>query len=344
METLRAVLGVAQDIRPALVLERAARREHRLAATVCSVAAAEGLRLGALGEAMLETERARREEYGRLVTLARRHGHAEVLKGATVQRHYPDGVHRTSRDVDLLMSGAEELWAAVEAVVASVPVDEARVSMVESGGHRHWAVALNWPSPRSDLDPPYAIEFLTAAFVGNGTTVPLRARCPQDPVVASLLLIAEELFQQRLRGRDLVDAAVLFDALPVERHAGLLRAACDWRLAPEVHELAGRVCGIPALSGPAARWAAGALSADAEREQARRTRSEPAGDAAAARVRYGFFLGEEMGSAAVSVEENDDMIVLRCPTGGYLMVDSLSVSMELAEATQARYPQAVIPW
>ncbi|MEU8947844.1 hypothetical protein [Streptomyces sp. NPDC048489] len=342
LRTVREVMGVPADLRLGLVLERAARRDHRLAGTVCSLAAAEGHRLGRLGETLLDVERARRAEHDSIIELVRRAGRADVLKGAALQRYYPSGVLRTSRDVDVLMPDEGELWAAVATVTHERPVDEARVSMIVSGGRRHWGVALNWASPESDLDYVYAVEFLTAAFVGNSTTVPLRAERPDNEKAAHLLLIAEELFQQPLRGRDVVDAAVLLDAMRDQDVRDLHRAAERWRLAPEVHEALLRVNSVPGLVTRTSRLLAEELADAAEGERRRRSAVSP-GDSAVATVHYGLPLGPAMSSDRLAVEEDADMTVVRCPVGGFLMVDTLTVPTELAHAALERYPEAVLP-
>ncbi|MFF3919274.1 hypothetical protein ACFYZB_38715 [Streptomyces sp. NPDC001852] len=343
LRTVREVMGLAPDIRLGLVLERATRRDHRLGGTVCSLAAAEGHRMGALGTALLDVERARRDEHERLIELVRKAGRADVLKGAALQGYYPPGVLRTSRDVDLLMPDEGELWAAVAAVARARPVDEARVSMLESDGCRHWAVALNWPSPESDLDHVYAAEFLSAPFVGNSTTVPLRTEWPANPTVASLLLIAEELFQQPLRGRDVVDVAVLVDAMTERDVTDLHHAAEHWMLAPEVREALVRVNAVPGLATGTSHALARDLRAAAERELARRAAAAGPDDDTAAVLHYGFSLGPALSSPTVVVEQDADMTVVRCPVGGYLMVDTLSVPVELALAALDRYPGAVLP-
>jgi hypothetical protein len=335
-------MGVNEDVRLGLVLERAGRRDQRLGGVVCSLAAAEGHRLGPLGETLLGVEESRRDEHDRIIALAQGTGRAHVLKGAAVQGYYPPGVLRSSRDVDLLMPDEDELWAAVAAVAQARPVDEARVSMVTSGGRRHWVVALNWPSPESDLDYVYAAEFLTAPFVGNSTTVPLRSGLPDNPVVAHLLLIAEELFQQPLRGRDVIDAAVLLDALAEPEVTELYRAAERWLLAPEVHQAAQRVNAVPALSSTASLRVAEELTPAAERERDRRALAADGGSDGLAHVHYGFPLGPALSSPHVVVEESADLTVVRCPVGGYLMVDTLSVPLDLAQAALERYPAAVI--
>ncbi|MEU7411979.1 hypothetical protein AB0B40_22080 [Streptomyces sp. NPDC042638] len=342
LRTVREVMGVDPDIRLGLVLERAGRRDQRLGGTVCSLAAAEGHRMGALGTALLDAERARRDEHERIIDLVGRTGRADVLKGAALQRYYPPGVLRTSRDVDLLVPDEGELWAAVAAVARERPVDEARVSMLDSGGRRHWAVALNWPSPESDLDYVYAAEFLSAPFVGNSTTVPLRAEWPANRTVAHLLLIAEELFQQPLRGRDVVDAAVLVDAMTEQDVTDLHQAAGHWMLAPEVQEALARVNAVSGLATETSRVLARDLSAAAERERARRAAGGP-GDGTATAVHYGFSLGPALSSPTVVVEQDAELTVVRCPVGGYLMVDTLSVPYELARTALDRYPGAVLP-
>ncbi|MEV7082820.1 nucleotidyltransferase family protein [Streptomyces sp. NPDC093516] len=343
LRTVREVMGLDPDIRLGLVLERATRRDHRLGGTVCSLAAAEGHRLGTLGNALLEVERARRDEHERLRALVCEEVRAHVLKGVALQAYYPPGVLRTSRDVDLLVPDEDDLWAAVAAVARERPVDEARVSMLESGGRRHWAVALNWPSPESDLDPVYAAEFLSAPFVGNSTTVPLRTEWPANPVVAHLLLIAEELFQQPLRGRDVVDIAVLTHAMTERDVSDLHRAAGHWMLAPEVREALIRVNAVPDLSTVTSRTLARDLGAAAERELARRAAAAGSGEGAAAVVHYGFSLGPALSSPTLVVERDADMTVVRCPVGGYLMVDTLSVPLELARAALDRHPGAILP-
>ncbi|MFD8418560.1 hypothetical protein [Streptomyces sp. NPDC059466] len=342
LPTVRDVMGVPPDLRLGLVLERAARRDQRLAGSVCSLAAVEGHRLGRLGEALLEVELARRAEHDRIIELVRGAGRADVLKGAALQGYYPPGVLRTSRDVDVLMPDEGELWAAVATVARERPVDEARVSMIVSGGRRHWAVALNWPSPESDLDYVYAVEFLTAAFVGNSTTVPLRADRPDNEKAAHLLLIAEELFQQPLRGRDVVDVAVLVDAMTEQDVTDLHRAAERWLLAPEVHEAVQRVNTVPGLTTETSRLLAERLADSAGRERERRAAAGP-GDGTMASVHYGLPLGPALSSDGLSVEQDPDMTVVRCPVGGFLMVDTLSVPAELAHAALERYPEAVLP-
>ncbi|WP_405773754.1 hypothetical protein [Streptomyces sp. NBC_00859] len=339
LESVRAVMGLRPDILPGLVLERAQPRTNRLAATVLTLVHAQGLRLGATGKAQLAAANARRTEYAHLTGIAAEHAHLTVLKGAAVEHCYPDGILRTSHDVDLLIPDEDELWAAVAAVDAARPGAEPAMSLLESPGRRDWAVALTWPAPESDLEYPYAAEFVTAAFTGDNSTVPLRPGHPDNPEATQLLCIAEELFQQKPRGRDVLDAAVLMDATGDAGRPALLRAAAQWRLAPELLRLAEAVAAVPQLRCRAAAGLAQDLAQPAAAETARRS----TGADRAPRTRYGFFLGRGPALPRTVVEERQGLTMVRCPVGGFLLVDGPVVSPELVDAACRQWPQAALP-
>lgn len=140
----------------------------------------------------------------------------------------------------------------------------------------------------------------------------------------------------------MVDVAVLADALTEQEVTELCDAAERWLLAPEAYEAVQRVNAVPGLATGTSRRLAQELSGSAERERARRTAAGP-GDGATTVTHYGFPLGPALGAPGVVVEQDADMTVVRCPVGGFLMVDTLSVPIELAHAALERYPEAVLP-
>ncbi|GGK16353.1 hypothetical protein GCM10010124_06180 [Pilimelia terevasa] len=323
MDLLRRILDLDHDTALSAVESRAGRCQHRLGSTVRSVARAAGEPVGELGDVLDKLEELRRQTYERIVGVCRGHGATTVLKGSAIAALYPPAVERWSRDVDVWIPDPAALWGAVGELAALYRHAEARVSVIDSTGRRDWAVGLDWVSPSSALEKPYGVELMTVPLSSGAAAVGVRSNLPAGTVHANLLLLAEELFEQEVRGRDILDAAILLDAVPADEMSALHAAADACRLAPELRTLLAAVAAVQGLDDHccAARLAT-ALTPSAEREQARRSTAPDA----TVSIRYGYPLDCSRRTAGPRLTEHEGQVLLSSPIGCFLMTSTAEVT------------------
>jgi hypothetical protein len=165
---------------------------------------------------------------------------ARAVKGVAVSDLYPPGLARLMSDLDVVVPDAGAVWRVAEVAAAEIGAEVTAVSTfpVPEPGRRGLMVGMRAPR-RSALEHPLGLDVGTHALVGNGSTVPARAWIgrPGAPELAvHLLLIAAKPLERRYGPKQLLDAAVLADALGP---AGVARA----------RQLAGPLGLLPELRG-----------------------------------------------------------------------------------------------
>ncbi|MDX8050905.1 hypothetical protein SK571_16065 [Lentzea sp. BCCO 10_0798] len=340
-------LGVDEDEAPDVLVHAARRRGWTLPMLLLSLYERDGHVLGSGALDELRRARRRRDNYDRVVAALEATTSARILKGPSLAGHYPPGLLRPVGDLDVVVSGEDELWRAVDAVKDAAPVADVHVSLY---GHpeRHVLLQLTWPAEDPLLDRHYSVELSTAAFAGGTGPVRVRAELPADPVVTDLLALAEERFQRPYGLKDAVDTAVLGGLSACAAVAGDLVAAAEhWLVAPELLEL---VEFTAALTDPGCLGdLAAPLRAAAERERARRDAwtppSAPAGADAMTRALTdarpvgGLLLREPPASRASSlVRAYPGGALLATPVGDYLLVDQQLVTQEQYDEAVRRLP------
>jgi hypothetical protein len=165
---------------------------------------------------------------------------ARTIKGLTVSDLYPAGLARLMSDLDVVVPDAGAVWRVAEVAAADFGAEVRAVSTfpVRPPGRRGLVIGMQAPQ-RLALEHPVGLDVSTHALVGNGSTVPARAWIgrPGGPELAAhLLLIAARPLERRYGLKQLLDAAVLADALGP---AGIARA----------RQLAGPLGLLPELRG-----------------------------------------------------------------------------------------------
>jgi hypothetical protein len=230
------------------------------AATLFSAWQAEGIQLSPALRYELDVARARVEYYrsvsGRLMSGV--HGLA-TIKGLEVAALYPAGFVRYMNDLDFIASSEADLWQAVSLLVRDGwDLDTATFSYL--GGALQLMVSLRRPH-EDRYEDPYGIELATYYTLGNQGGIPPILRLPGEwriPAIKNTLMLLHERYEQPFRLRDLVDAALLHDALRDAELDVLHDAVVTLGLAVEYSELV-RLVGSAGL-GPLARLPGGRLT------------------------------------------------------------------------------------
>jgi hypothetical protein len=151
---------------------------------------------------------------------------ARTVKGPALADRYPAGLARLMADVDVVAADAGAVWRVAAAAAADSGAEVRGVSTfpVPEPGRRGLLVGMRMPE-RFALEHPLHLDICTHVLVGNGSTVPARAWIgrPGDELepAAHLLLIAAKPLERPYGLKQVVDAAVLADALGP---AGVARA------------------------------------------------------------------------------------------------------------------------
>ena len=136
------------------------------------------------------------------------------IKGLEVAALYPDGFVRTMNDLDYLASAQSDVWAAVAALTSDGwSIDTATFSHFDDG--LQVMVSMR-RTPEDPYQLPYGVEIATSYALGDLGGVGPLADLPTQwrrPPIKNLLMLLYERFEQLYRARDLIDAALLVDAL-----------------------------------------------------------------------------------------------------------------------------------
>jgi hypothetical protein len=319
LEIFYRLLEVDED-EPLHELVTAARNDGQsVLHLLLSVLERDGARLGSGATDELARARDRAAEYDLIRSAVGQVTTAQVVKGPSLGRHYPQGLRRPVGDLDLVVADEESLWLAIRAITETVEVEHIDVTLL-GAERQHLLIALSWPAKDRFLDPDCSVDISTAAFTGDLKTVGCRPRLPDDPLLADLLSLAEERFQRPFTAKDIIDVLVLA-ALDLPPAGAIVQAADELLLAPELSELLVTASKQVAL-GPLAEVIP--LAQDpAVREKARRSEAERAGVPADDPPLYGMLLQRTAWRQELRRAVVHDFVsgtLLRAPVGDYLLV------------------------
>lgn len=186
----------------------------------------------------LDTQLARIDRYRALAAdLAARVPGIIPLKGLETADLYPAGSTRYMNDLDYTAHDERDLWRLVDVLVGDGwDLHTATFSML--AGRLQVLVCLRQPH-EDTYSLPYGVEITSYTTLGNLAGVPPVVGLPpawREPAVKNLMMLLYERFEQPYRARDLVDGALLVEA--VTDH-GVVWAEVDrLGLWPEYTELA----------------------------------------------------------------------------------------------------------
>ncbi|MYU25367.1 nucleotidyltransferase family protein [Streptomyces sp. SID8352] len=328
------VLDVPEENGPGHLLFAARKQHYTLPYLVLSVLAREGSPMSEAARGELARAQRRADHYRAVLARVAAEVPVRVLKGPLLAACYPEGVLRPQGDLDLVTADEPELWQVVRLLLAERP-EHVGVSVL-GAPERHVVVTLSRPAEDPLLDPELRYEVATAALVGDHGTVPIRAAMPTNAPTANLLALAEERFQRPFHPRDALDIHRLGSG-SVPSLPGLVAAATEYHLAPELRELLEYADGLVPL-GVLAPLAEALVAAEAA-ERGRRAAVPAAGplprDTAAAladgRPLYGLPLRRVEGRGdwtRARIHRFGGEALLLTPVGDYLMVTGETVSRE----------------
>lgn len=253
--TLEAVLGAVcgeELTEPWEVAWLLRHREYSFAPTVYSAWQLAGRELPPGLRYDLDLQRGRLEHYRELAEKLRSTAPGMIpMKGLDVAGRYPPGLLRYMNDLDYWVPDEAELWHAT-ATMAGWGWEIWQATFGQDGDRLRVLVSLRRPH-EDPYAQPYGMELTNYLSLGDlgGVAPLLDLPLPwRRPQLQNLIMLLLERFEQRYRARDLVDAAVLLDALgPAEQ--GTLWSALDrLRLWPEYAELTQRIAGTPLPAAP----------------------------------------------------------------------------------------------
>jgi hypothetical protein len=216
-------------------------REHSFAPTMYSTWEREGQPLNPALRYELDLQRDRIERYRKTAAvIAERVPEAVPLKGLQVAALYPPDVVRYMNDLDYVVPDQPSLWRlAVLLVELEWNIESA--TFVRYAGELHIMVAFRRPN-EDRYALPFGVEIATHVTLGDLSGVPPVIQLPaawRVPEVKNLVMLLFERFEQRFRARDLLDAALQFEALGRERFPLLAKEIHRLGLWPEYAELRG---------------------------------------------------------------------------------------------------------
>lgn len=224
---------------PAELVALARKGQPSCAATLFSAWETAGEPLGAVLRAELDAARSRIDFYRAVA--ARLLSEADGLtavKGLEVAALYPAGLVRYMNDLDYVATRESDLWAAVTMLTAD-GWDLDTATFLMAGGRLHTMVSLRRPH-EDRFQFPYGIELTSYYALGDLSGVPPLLDLPgtwRAPAVKNLLMLLNERHEQPFRARDVIDAALLHDALRGNEHDALHAAVTQRGLVSEYAEL-----------------------------------------------------------------------------------------------------------
>lgn len=221
------------------ILSLARSRNARTAATLLSLRAYEGKPLGFVERKELAAHRERSRRYCELASDLTNAGFdITTLKGDKIQAFYPPGVIREASDIDIAVKDGETFWT-LNRHLETLGWDQRAITFVYGEDRLHFAAGMRREAHTGGPFPFDYIDLSTYALYGNGWSVGPRTpwKWGRLDAVPLLLSILDEAFQQRLRARDLIDAAILSHQLSGDGTSAILAEVDHARLSPELHRL-----------------------------------------------------------------------------------------------------------
>ncbi|WP_327253274.1 hypothetical protein [Streptomyces sp. NBC_01244] len=270
LDLLYELLDVDRSLPVRRLLQAARLVRGVLAPLVLSLAVREGTPMGSGSRGELERLHRRIDTYARLNEEIARVPGARVVKGPSLARYYPEGVLRPLGDLDVVTTTEAALWQVLALVTDRHHSDEAELTELYADGQRHVFAGVWWTGEDPLLDPDHCVDITTFAFHGRPGLVPLRAALPEDQAHADVLSLAEERFQRPFTVKDILDLVFVMTSPAAPRSSGLIAAATEFALAPELLELCERVRACPRLAATLPSELVDGLRAPAEAERLRR--------------------------------------------------------------------------
>lgn len=237
-----------------------------LTATLLSAWQSEGRELSPALRSELDVDRARADYYRTVSAdvMSKVPGLTSV-KGLEILDLYPAGWARRLNDLDLVAANESDLWLACDLLIADGwEIDTATFSSF--AGAVQVMTSIRRPSD-DPYDIPYGIELATYYALGNFGAISPLARLPESwrvPAIKNIIMLLYERYEQPFRARDLIDLALLHDALRDDELADLHEAVVSLSLGVEYGELIALVEKVglkPLPSWPAKRLATSAIRA-----------------------------------------------------------------------------------
>jgi hypothetical protein len=326
------LLDVDPVLGPRELLAHARWTRGGLAPLALSLAAREGVPMGSGARDEFRRVARRGATYRELAGIVAGVPGARVVKGPSLARYYPEGIHRPSGDLDVVVPDEPALWQVLADVLDRYPGQEAVYTELPTPAGLHRLVAVSWPAEDPLLDGDYKVEVSTFAFAGEHGLVPVRAPLPADQVHADVLSLAEERFQRPFTVKDSLDLALVLTSPQAPSLPELADAAAAYHLAPELLRLCERTAEHPALAPVIPSELTHALQAPATDELRRRAalptpHSGSLDDLdarhAAGLPLYGMQLTAPLRQGTgdhVQHHRPDDCVIARTPVADFLMV------------------------
>lgn len=224
---------------PAEIVALVRQSQPSFAATLYSAWQAEGAELTPALREELDAGRARVELYREVAArVMAAVGGLTTIKGLETAALYPPGLVRYMNDLDFIASTEHELWQAVSCLLADDwELDTATFTRI--GGALQVMVSLRRQN-ENRYQLPYGIELATYYTLGNQGGIPPVVRLPGPwsvPAIKNTLMLLHERYEQPFRARDVLDAALLHQALRDGEAGELHRGVVALGLAAEYGEL-----------------------------------------------------------------------------------------------------------
>ncbi len=236
-----------------------------LTATLLSAWQAQGRKLSPGLQGELDSERARVDYYRKVwADLRAKIPGLTSVKGLEILDLYPGGWTRHLNDLDLVAASEADLWLTCGQLIDDGwELDTATFSYF--AGAVQVMASMRRPSD-DPYDIPYGVELATFCALGNFGAISPLATMPQDwrtSAIKNIIMLLYERYEQPFRARDLLDVALLHDALRGDELATLHRAVVSLSLGVEYSELIELVDKVGL--GPLPAWPARRLAAKAIR-------------------------------------------------------------------------------
>ncbi|WP_159803274.1 hypothetical protein [Arthrobacter zhaoguopingii] len=263
---------------------------------------------------------------------------SQIVKGATIRSLYKNPLCRSQTDVDLAFADPIDLWRAAARIRATDDFSDPDLTLMEGDPSQAY-IAFERPAPDIFFEKPVLVELSATPFYGDGRHVSVRAAVPANPLETSLLAICEERFQRAFHLRDLIDAALLLEALELTapgwatNQSDLLER---YALAPELQELWGLAADTGLASVPPIWLDAARRAEDSKRNQGRSPSRAP--------NLHGLLVDDapQGGETPFLLERSGEKPLLLTTVGTFLLTSTPEVSTDEVSRARAAVAQSQV--